>query len=288
MVDKQFDKQCVLATLPKLPFLNQYPVPSGNPSSFVIRPRLEIRAMLEIRARLEMDDLANDLIKALQDQAPAGLVLGVADEVPYVPNTKGVLRVIRTDRFRHKAKLDVLLRQQPDGLFVAFDIAANSPLTHLKTIVYGALFVMLWFLGMWLYFHLFDTDGLILQFAQKYGGGTTREVAAMLKSGVCFDQATGDFAHCGRGAGWFDLFRWDPPLFISYMTPPMGVIAGFSGLVLREMPAGLVYRPCQFLEWPSPLEFEAFVTDHKNWVLSVLSSVLCSRDIWEQQIQRFN
>ena len=272
------NQQGRLATLPKLPFLKQYPVRHGNPPHFIIKDE-----------RLEVEDLADSLADQIRAESVAGLQLGRADEIPYITGRQGVLRVIRTDRIQHRAKTDVLLRKQPNGLYVEFDVGAESPLLYLKTAVYGVLFVTLWFISMWLYFHVANPDGLIVQFAQKYGGGSTREVAEMIKQGLCFDQAAGGFTQCGRGADWFDLFRWDPPLFISYMMWPMGITAGLSGLALKRMPASLVYQPCQYLDWPTPQEFESFAAHHAVWVPSVLSSVLLDQyGIEEQDIQRFN
>lgn len=270
------DSSATLATLPKLPFLKQYPLKQGHLPPFIVKDE-----------RLEVEELTGSLVDRLGAESRAGLQQGWADDMPYVPGRQGALRVIRTDRTWHRAKTDVVLRRQSDGIYVAFDVAAESPLLYLKTAVYGALFLGGWFLGLWLYFHLVNPDGLIVQFAQKYGGGATREVVEMLKGGWCFEQATGAFTQCASGVGWFDLFQRDPPLFISYLLWPIGIIAGLSGWALKQMPASLVDRPCQYLDWPTPQEFESFATHHAAWMQSVLSGVLFDRyGIEEQHIQR--
>lgn len=270
--------------LPSLPFLKQYPIKHGNPLPFIIKDE-ESRS----RQPLTVEDLAASLADEIQAELVAGLLVGKADEVPYVPSQQGALRVIRTDRVWHRAKTDLLLRQQSDGLYVEWDIAAESPLLYLQAAVHGAIYIMLWFIGMWLYFRILDTDGLILQFAQKYGGGETRAFVEMYKHGMCFEQATGAFVYCASGGSWFDLFRWDPPLFISYMIWPMGIIGGLIFMARKRLPTSLMCRPCQYLDWPTPQEFEAFATHQALWMQSLLSRVLLDQyGIGEQHIHRLN
>lgn len=78
----------------------------------------------------------------------------------------------------------------------------------------------------------------------------------------------------GERVGIIDLAKEDPKLFFFAMGMPATIIAGIIGVLTALLPASVLRRPCRWLGWPTPEEYDNFVNSSNAWVGSRFSEIL--------------
>lgn len=83
-----------------------------------------------------------------------------------------------------------------------------------------------------------------------------------------------------------DLMLNDPKLFFMNITGPGAVIGILVGGLMWVLPSTFLNRPCRFLGWPTPEEFNNNALAHNAWVERVLSDTLL-QDFGVQEGDKF-
>lgn len=257
-----------VAALERIRFLPNWPVKALMPKQYLV-----------LGAGHQLDAIATWFAADTQAQNVGGVKVGLVWEVNQTPGEFISLRIRNTDREVHHAATDLTLRRQGNDLFVRLETNARSMLTCLKRLVMGGVVFTGWALTYALYLSVTDTyDAVVQEYVRKYNPQEINEFAEAIKLGYQIDEG-GElyWPGPGKGIGFWEMARSDPMLFFGQIAAPAGVIAGLFGAALFMIPKAYYYLPCRFLGWPTPEQFESFVTAHNGWVENMLSYILFQR-----------
>jgi len=252
----------------RIRFLPNWPIKTLAPKQFLV-----------LGAGHQLESIAKWFVADTAIQQVPSVKIGLVWEVTQTPGEFIAIRVRNTDREVHHAVTDVTLRRQGYDLFVRIESNARSMLNYMRWVIMGGAVFMGWALTYALYLTVTDTyDAVVQEYVRKYYPEEINLAAEAIKHGYTIDE-NGELYWLGpgKGLGFWKMAISDPLLFVGQVAVPAGTIAGLFGTALFLIPKSYYYIPCRFMGWPTPEQFESFVTTHARWVENMLSYILFTR-----------
>ena len=210
-----------------------------------------------------VDAVAHALAKEIREAQVPDLRIGTIREVAEAPGVIRTLRIRHTSESVHHAVADLYLRRQGDDLLVKIEPQARSMLKHLKRLVFGGCFLVLWCLAYGLFYSLSGVrEGFMREFVHTHYQGHDEARLQLLREQYI------------RGGDLLHLAGKDPKLALMNLGGPPAMIAAAVAGVIALAPRWLITGSARLVKWPTPSEFDALTTGHVAWVEGVLSAVL--------------
>jgi hypothetical protein len=128
---------------------------------------------------------------------------------------------------------------------------------------------LLWYLQHSLEFHSVDTDSILgVPAASALDASTIDKINSAIE--VAYNAATVQVP----AKTPMTLMLSDPKMFFLNSSGATAVLGVLVGAFLWFLPSTWLNRPCRWIRWPTPEEFNNTVYAHNAWVERVLSDTL--------------